>query len=161
MATPTDKPIDLTRKPTPALHIAPPPTAARGGIGVAPLVDIVFLLICFYLFVTQSIQAHEDPSIQLPVMTNSLVAVEQPAELVINVAADGAIGLNSQTVDLVALRDALTDQRRQATQRGQVLSVVVRIDRRQPYRRLDQVWAVCREVGLELPLLRFTETDMP
>lgn len=161
MRTKTDTPFRPTRKAKPALSFEPPTPGARSGIGVAPLVDIVFLLICFYLFVTQSIQAHEDPSIELPVMTNQALAAEVPAELVVNVAADGSIKLNSLPVGLDDLRAILGEQQRLATQRDQTLSVVVRIDRRQPYRRLDQVLEACRRVGMKTPLVRTTEGEVP
>ena len=159
MADKNDSPITLTSTTKSTLSFEPPARASATGIGVAPLVDIVFLLICFYLFVTQSIQANEDPSIQLPVVTNPALADEQPAELVVNVAADGSITLNNRPVALPELRATLVGQQRQSTERGRPLTVAVRIDRRQKYRRLDKVLAACRGVGSGQTVLRVAEVD--
>jgi len=157
----TDKPITLTDESRASLSFQPPVSEARSGIGVAPLVDIVFLLICFYLFVTQSIQANEDPLIQLPVITNRSLADEQPAELVVNVAADGSISLNNRLVPLDKLRSVLNDQQVRATADGRPLTVVIRVDRRQRYRRFDQVLAACRQASHSPVLMRVTEADPP
>ena len=161
MADKNDNPITLTSRTKSALSFEPPARASAGGIGVAPLVDIVFLLICFYLFVTQSIQANEDPSIRLPVVTYPALADEQPAELVVNVAADGSISLNNRPVPIEELRALLIGQQRHSTEQGRPLTVAVRIDRRQKYRRLDEVLTACRGAGRDGMLLRVTETDVP
>ena len=55
------------------------PDAAR-GLQVAPLIDVVFLLICFFMLASQLIQYQKDPAVELPVMANAKGAGEQPTD---------------------------------------------------------------------------------
>ena len=128
-------------------------------IGFAPLVDIVLLLICFYLFVTKSIQEHDDPSVQLPTMTSQVAEQPMPAEIVINLRADDKLVINNATVETSQLPGLLATERERAMALGKPVNIVVRADRRQRYGRLDDVLDACRRAGFARLILRATETD--
>lgn len=128
-------------------------TAARAeaSVQMAPLIDIVFLLICFYLLVAQLITTQSDPAVQLPTMTSPLAATEQPAEVVVNLREDGTVLVNNQPLSLDALRAMLSAS---LADSDQPLRVVIRPDRRQRYQRLGEILAICRELNVAQVILR-------
>lgn len=131
---------------------------AEPRIGMAPLVDIVLLLICFYLLVMQSMQARTDDRIELPRMSNNQTTKVAPAELVVNITAEGSVNLNGETVSSGELARLLRGERQRAEDAGQGLSVVVRADGRQRYGMLDDALKACREAGLSTVTIRAMES---
>ena len=130
-------------------------------IQMAPLIDIVFLLICFYLLVAQLIEHQEDPAVVLPAMASPGLRKEDPAEFVINLRQDGVVVVGGRPTDLPALRALLAGQLNQARQAGQPLRVVIRADRRQRYGKLDEVLKACRGAGVRQIVFRTLEKDSP
>jgi len=138
------------------------------GLQMAPLIDIVFLLICFYMLVAQLITNQKDASVLLPAMANPVSQSERPAEIVINLRADDRITVDGRVMSLARLEAVLADQLARARRRsarpagdqgGQgdtssLLRVVVRADRRQRFGRMDQVLAACRKAGITQVVLR-------
>lgn len=123
-------------------------------LGMAPLVDIVLLLICFYLFVMQSIQSQAEETIDLPQLSSERTYDLMPAELTINLGGDGRLSLNGAEVDDADLADLLSSEHAEALGSDRRLVVVIRADRRQPFERLDTVLAACREAGLSAASIR-------
>ena len=128
---------------------------------MAPLIDIVFLRICFYLFVAQLISGQKDRSVELPVMVSPAARAELPAELVVNVREDGVVTVGGRVVALGHLAAILTGESVPGRQRGPAVRVVVRADRRQPFGNLDDVLAVCRECGVTQVVFRTRQGEGP
>lgn len=126
-------------------------------IGMAPLVDIVLLLICFYLLVMQSIQSHHDPAVELPSVRHDATVEILPAELVVNLTVDGDITVNSRPVSVEELGDLIASERLRTAGAGQPLKVVVRADRRQRYGELDDILKTAQRAGVATVLLRATD----
>lgn len=126
-------------------------------IGMAPLVDIVLLLICFYLLVMQSMQARTDDRIELPKMMNNMTTEVAPSELVVNITSEGALDLNGEPVEPGDLQSLLQREKLRASAAGQGLNVVVRADGRQRYGMLDRALAACRDAGLGVVTVRAAE----
>jgi biopolymer transport protein ExbD len=136
------------------IQFASPEPGPRVGIGVAPLVDIVFLLICFYLLVSQLITAQSDPSVQLPSMVSPLAEVEKPAEIVINLHQSGMVTVGGRDIAFPQLRAMLRDELIRAGQTQRPLRVVIRADRRQHYAKLDELLRTCRRAGVSRIVFR-------
>ena len=127
---------------------------AETTVLVAPLIDIVFLLICFYLLVAQLISGQKDPAVQLPVMA-AMTADEQPAELVINLRRDGAVLVGGRSMTGDELAALLRQQRQEAEQASEPLRVVIRADARQRFAALDDdVLKICKDCGVTDYILR-------
>ena len=133
----------------------PPP------LGMASLVDIVLLLICFYLFVMQSIQSQAEQTIDLPQLASDRTRDMIPAELTLNLGAGGGIMLNGARVSDDRLPALLSAQNVRALEQNMRLQVVVRADRRQRFERLDAVLAACREAGLSAVSVRSVQGVAP
>ena len=126
-----------------------PPDVPRGhGLPVAPLVDIVFLLICFFTFTSQLIQTQKDPAVELPVMVSPDAQREVPAEVTVNLRPDGTVTVGGRRLVPEALGPVLAAHVRQARAAGLAARVVVRADQRRPFAELDTVLGACRAAGL-------------
>ena len=128
---------------------------------VAPLIDIVFLLICFYLLVAQLISTQKDPTVELPEMASPAARPEDPAEFVINLRHDGTVTVEGRPVELRAVRAMLAEQLARAERTKQPLRVVVRADRRQRFGKLDELLKVCRQAGARQVVYRTVRKEQP
>jgi len=72
---------------------------------IAPLIDVVFLLLIFFM-VTSSLQKFEtDLSIQLPGRVKQSESLAMPDEQIVEILADGRVLLNNQFYDTPDSRD--------------------------------------------------------
>jgi len=137
-----------------SIRFAPTLPGKPATPGVAPLVDIVFLLICFYLFVTQSLQSLDEKQVELPIITQSQSQELLPAQIVINLMPDGTLVAAHEPVSLNELELKLRDAHQQSLDESRDLRVVIRADRNQTFDKLDAIMNLCRKIGLERVILR-------
>jgi biopolymer transport protein ExbD len=140
-----------------AIRFTPKVPGKAATPGVAPLVDIVFLLICFYVFVNHSLQSLDERAVELPVMQQSQSQELLPAEIVINLMPDGSVVVAHSPLSINELALKLRDAQRQALDEGRQLRVVIRADRAQTFDKLDTLMDICRRSGLDMVILRATE----
>ncbi len=139
----------------------PPPitfvNAARPSrtISVAPLVDIVLLLISFYLIVAKSSADRTDPDVRVPVIA-SLEPQDMPGgALIINLRPDGSIHLDGESVTESALELHLARAVSQQSAlsvgddtEAQTPNVTIRADGRLRYANLQKILTLCRDQGI-------------
>ena len=66
------------------------------GFQITPMLDVVFLLLCFFVTTSVYSQWENEVEIQLPSADSSVEPNRLPGEIVINVAKDGAIRVNGR-----------------------------------------------------------------
>jgi len=125
----------------------------NGGINITPLVDIVFLLLIFFLLTAFFIRP-EGLSVNLPGADAPPVAVSD--EIVVVVESDGRIKLSGVTVSLPVLEE----QVREALAEGPERPVVVRADREVRLERAVAVMERCKKAGAK-KLIIATEKPVP
>ena len=110
------------------------------AVQMASLMDVIFLLLCF--FVTSSVfsQWETEISIALPTAKSSTVPGRMPGEIILNVAADGNVTVNGQKLSLAEVTERLT--RIAKLYPGQ--PVVIRADKTTKYESLVSVIDACR-----------------
>ena len=110
------------------------------SVQMASLMDVIFLLLCF--FVTSSVfsQWETEISIALPTAKSSTVPGRMPGEIILNVAADGNVTVNGQKLSLAEVTERLT--RIAKLYPGQ--PVVIRADKTTKYEALVNVIDACR-----------------
>lgn len=124
------------------LKKAGPPV--NSGVPLTPMIDVVFLLLCF--FVTSQIFAQWETEIEvtLPTATTGEMPQRLPGEVIVNVLADGAVVVNGQPLDdaqLHAMMDRLV-----ALFPGQ--PVVLRADKATAYEHVVRILDVCRQADI-------------
>lgn len=108
---------------------------------IAPMIDIIFLLLCFFMATMVYAQWEREVDIVLPSAQTGEVPDRLPGEIIINIARDGTITINRQVLDLEALRSLLTRLARLF--QGQ--PVVLRADADTRYEALMAVMDACRQ----------------
>ncbi len=117
------------------------------SINLTPMIDIVFLLIIFFMVGTKFSELNEterDIAIQVPAVTDAQALTTAPRKRVINVHMDGRIVLDQKPVTIEQLQHELATARLQYKKLG----VVVRGDESSNYGQIAQVIATCRKADI-------------
>ena len=118
------------------------PSLRRPRIEMLPLIDIVFLLLVFFIYAMLSMAVHRGLPVVLP--TSSSAAVEKKTVLSITIKADGSIYLDKKPVELEAL--ALTLNKQASIKHES--HVMLFADKGLAYQRLFNVLDQIRKAGL-------------
>ena len=113
-------------------------------LNLTPLVDIVFLLVIFFMVGTQFTADEGEYDIALPEVGITEPLTSLPDEIVVNIYPDGRLRVRDQWVSTVQLRELLVRARRNFPEQA----VIVPGDSRVPYQRVMDVLSVCRESGI-------------
>ncbi len=110
------------------------------ALQMTALMDVVFLLLCF--FVTSSVfsQWETEVSIALPTAKSATVPGRMPGEIILNLSQNGTVTVNGQVLTSADVTARLT--RIAKLYPGQ--PVVIRADRATPYESLMGVIDACR-----------------
>jgi len=114
-------------------------------ISLMPLIDMVFLLLIFFLIATTFAQEERDNSIQLPRTSEAQPLAAPPQQLIINIRANGDMVVGPRTFQNEgALRQVLEQVARNDPQR----EVLIRCDARAYHRYFAGVARICRQAGI-------------
>lgn len=110
-----------------------------GGINLMPLVDVVFLLLIFFLAATTFATEEVELDLRLP-EAKSGEAGKSDQQLIINVSVDGTLTMSGRPVTMEALRQKLVA----AVARNKEQAVLVRGDKAAQFGVGLQVLDTCR-----------------
>ena len=116
-----------------------PPSRAP-GLALTSMLDVIFLLLCFFVTVSVFSQWENEISIQLPSATTAQEPDRLPGEIVLNLAKDGKVSVNGRVLALDDLKSRLA--RVAKFYPGQ--PVIIRADKEVRYETLVGVIDVCR-----------------
>ncbi len=111
----------------------------KGQLDIAPLIDVVFLLLIFFML-TSSYIFQPGIKINLPRAVTSEVIAEK--DLVITVSAENLIYLNDYPISLKELKSHLE----KAAEKGWPL--LIKADRKASLGNVVRIWDMSREAGL-------------
>jgi biopolymer transport protein ExbD len=124
-------------------------------IELTPLIDMVFLLLIFFLVATTFHQTEREMQIALPVASSSAPISAMMQELIVNVDVDGRIIVGGQQVASDDLRSMVS----RAVEVNPEQKVTVRGDRRTAYANIVTVLDICKGAGIQEPYLDTVLTD--
>lgn len=113
-------------------------------INLTPMIDIVFLLIIFFMVSTKFSELNEaerDIAVNVPTVSDAKALTAAPEKRIINVFQDGSITLDRKQVSLEEMKAELAAAQRQYSKLG----VVIRGDANSLYQNVATVMAKCRE----------------
>lgn len=116
---------------------------------LTPIIDMVFLLLIFFLVTTTFQQTEREMQIALPEAISAGPISMSLAELVINVERDGSIIVSGRTISTDDLRVLITE----AVASNPNQKVTVRGDRETPYANIVTVLDICKGAGIQEPYL--------
>lgn len=129
--------------------IRPQQTDAGASIDLTPIIDMVFLLLIFFLVATTFQQTEREMKIALPTASAAQPISAALRELIVNVDAQGRIVVSGRTLDA----DALGALVREAVAANPQQKVTVRGDRNVAYAHIVRVLDVCKTAGIQEPYL--------
>ena len=109
-------------------------------LNLTPMIDVVFLLIIFFMVATTFGDLERNMELQVPEVADAGDSLRPNRPLVINVFADGTLDLDGQPVTL----EELTTRLAEATTRGGQPTVVIRGDAECPFQRVADALAACQ-----------------
>lgn len=118
--------------------------AEQPGFQMTPMIDVVFLLLCFFVTSQLFAQWEAEIDIALPTAQTGELPQRLPGELIINITEDGRTVINSRELARPDLGEMLAELAEMFP--GQ--PVIVRADRATPYERIIEVLDLCRRADI-------------
>ncbi len=111
---------------------------------MAPMIDMVFLLLVFFMCVSSLAQADRlMVELDLPESTESQVPEDLSGRGTVSVRYDGTLFMGGNEVDLATVEERL----REALRLDANLKVQLRADRGTPFEKIRRVLSACAEAG--------------
>lgn len=115
------------------------------SINLTSMLDVVMLLIIFFMLATQFREEERQYDVKLPTVADATALTGQPDEIVVNVDADGTITVRQEPVDLTDLEAIM----RLAHDKFAGQGVIIRGDGSGRYQHVMDVMAACRRAGIK------------
>ena len=114
------------------------------SLNLTPMIDVVFLLIIFFMVGTQFAELERKITLQVPHVSDVQALAPAPEKRVINVHRDGHITLDRDDVSIDQLVATLSRARHEYAELG----VLVRGDAEGAFQNVASVLAACRQAGI-------------
>ena len=111
---------------------------------LAPMIDMVFLLLCFFVTSAVFSQWEYEVDVQLPTASTGRLPERLPGDVIVNITRDGALTVNNVTLT----RDDLYARLSRLAQLFPGQSVVIRADRETAYENVMAVIDLCRRADI-------------
>ena len=125
------------------------------ALNLTPMIDIVLLLVIFFMVGTQFADDESQYEIALPTVTDARPLTSLPDDIVVSITEDGTLYLDSEQLTLTEVEEQLRD----AKQRYANQSVLIRGDGRGPYQHVMTILNVCKRVQITNVQLANREED--
>ena len=117
---------------------------------IAPMIDVLLVMLIFFMTITSSQVLRVDKDITLPVAPNSIKKANARAEALINVGWNEQTkrkNINFEDVDYQEM-DKLVDMLKKRRNDDVKYRAVIRADKKVPARYISEVMGACAEAGI-------------
>lgn len=119
-----------------------PQTNRKARIEMLPLIDIVFLVLVFFIYAMLSMAVHRGLPVILP--SSSTAKIDKTTVLSVTVKTDGTVFIDKKPTTL----DGLTEDLKRAIKEDDGAGVLLFADRDLSYQKLFKVMDCIRTVGI-------------
>ena len=116
-----------------------------GSMSLTPLIDIVFLLVIFFLVTSQYAEEDRELSVVLPTASEAQPLVSRPAQVIVSIDANGTYYVDGQLLGSDDLQRLLEQV---VANHPLPPSVNIRADHRTECQALVRVMNLCNQVGI-------------
>ena len=121
------------------LHSAEEPT-----LNLTPMIDIVFLLIIFFMVGTKFTEIEQELEVSIPEVASGATVVTKTQQCVIAVFHDGRVSVDDDVMEIHELEQNLN----QRLSGGAELHVIIRGDAEGAFQNVANVLSACRRAGV-------------
>lgn len=124
---------------------------ALESLSMTPLIDVVFILLIFFLVAARFAQEDRELPVQLPSAKSAVPMTMEPQIMIVGVDDQGQYVLNGRTIPI----DEVETNIRQAVTNNPVnQTVIIRGDKRVPFQHVVSLMDICQR--LKVPTYRVT-----
>ena len=117
----------------------------HSGFQMAPMVDVMFLLLIFFMVSSIYYQREKKLEIKLPHAESGSPTQRVMGELIINVDKDGSYYVNSYKRDIEGVEEILDSI---ASASGESRPIIIRGDGETPHKYIVKVFDTCQRLGI-------------
>lgn len=114
-------------------------------LSLTPLIDVVFLLLIFFLVTSEFEEEERRLDIVLPTATSAVPMTSKPREVVIDINSEGELYLSGKATDLSGLQLFLEAA---VSNNPTNQTVIIRADRTAAFQPVVSVMDVCNRTGV-------------
>jgi biopolymer transport protein ExbD len=114
------------------------------GIQLAPLVDVLLLLLIFFLLTWNAARNENELDVKVPKASAAKEKSAPVGDVVVNVKADGNVVVNRRTLTSAELTDLL----KSLAQLNSEQAVIIRGDEAGAYKNIISVLNICTDAGI-------------
>ena len=119
-------------------------SAEEPTLNLTPMIDIVFLLIIFFMVGTKFTEIEQELEVSIPQVASGATPVSQTQQCVIAVFHDGRVSVDDDVMEIHELEENLN----QRVSGGAELHVIIRGDAEGTFQNVATVLSVCRPAGV-------------
>ncbi len=119
--------------------------AALSSLSMTPLIDIVFLLLIFFLVTTRFSEEDHELEVMLPTASEAKPLIVKPKEIFINIDEQGAYFVGTQKFELADMESMLSEADLN-NPTGQ--TVIIRADKRVQWDAVVAAINACQRAGI-------------
>ncbi|HEX4630761.1 MAG TPA: biopolymer transporter ExbD [Chthoniobacterales bacterium] len=119
-------------------------TPQHPGIQLAPLVDVLLLLLIFFLLTFNAARSENELDVKVPKASSAKEKTTTMGDVVVNVKADGNVVVNRRTLSTAELSEMMKN----LVQLYPDQAVVIRGDEAGAYKNIVGVLNICSEAGV-------------
>lgn len=114
------------------------------GFQIAPMVDILLVLLCFFIVTWSFARKEMELDIKVPSAENAKESNPVVNQTVLNVKVDGTIVLNRKTLT----QEELLTRLKELASLFPDYAIILRGDENVPYKHIHKVMDICREANI-------------
>lgn len=118
---------------------------ALGALSLTPLIDVVFLLLVFFLVATRFAQEDRELDVILPSASEARPLTEEPRELFVNIDQEGNYFVDGRALTANEVEEVLS---RAVANNPAHQSVVIRADKRVQFDYVVTIMNLCNRAGV-------------
>ena len=122
-----------------------PPKEAEPEFAMAPMIDMVFLLLVFFMCASHMSQS-QNIELKIPTASKAVVPKERPDRFVINIEENGTVHKGMQAVKSI---DDLAADVKAERERNPDIKVYLRADANTEHRQVKKVMNAMAEAGVD------------
>ena len=116
----------------------------KPAINLTPMIDIVFLLVIFFMVGTKFSEVERQLELTVPEVSDAAPMVAAVQRHVVAVLKDGTVSLDGEPMELQKLEQQLKAEQ----QSGSEIKVTIRGDAQGAFQNVARVLSVCRNAGV-------------